>query len=80
MRLVRPYPRDLELVQKISEQFVGSDSAAGKRELHIRHLSSGLLLKPEKQDSLLLIKAVAAHTKKNTKEIRSAALFSPCTF
>lgn len=77
-RLLRQYPEALELVEKVIDEGAAGDSGAAERGLRLTHLYSALLSKLKKQEAPLFVEASAAHTKNDTIEIRTAALFSPC--
>lgn len=67
MRLLRQYLQAHQLVEKVNDEPVSTNSPAEKGGLSISHLKTALLFLSEKRDALPFIGARAGHTKVNTK-------------
>lgn len=78
-RLVRRYPKALQLVGQVSDEAAAGDKAAGKDCLSITYFYRVLLLASEKKNALLSMETAIVHTKDYTKG-EKAALFSLCAF
>lgn len=75
-RLMRPYDKALQHVEKINDEAAASDSDVRRGGLCITHLSSALLLESGNRDALHFVDAAAVHTKNAKKMKRTAALSS----
>lgn len=71
-----PVPEGFAALREINDEAGNSDSAAAKGYLCITFSQSGLLLDLKNAKYFTFVKACAARTKNNTKEKRTAALFS----
>lgn len=79
-RLMRRYPKVLELVKKLNDEAAAGDSTLEKKVSPAPRILVVPSFWCERSRMLFFIKAAAVLTKDNTKEIRTAALFNPHAF
>lgn len=80
IRVLRRYPKALQLVENVNDEAAFSDSAAGKGGLSIPHLARALLPESRTQDALLSLwfsQVIQKTAQKRKAELRLLSLVPP---